>query len=191
MGENNNLLIKILVRFVSGPYLVFSLNNRIARFLPLMYMKVNFMSRKFNYGAIGESYGRELLQSSEKVNKGKNVCVKTSLTAECSRNFQSEETEVTIEDALTEAGFTWTQIKLLLILSYVEVVMCADLEAIAFLGPLLLRRWGLTAVQESAIQGIFSGAAIFGCPFWGKFADQYGKVYSFVHASQFQKRINF
>ena len=62
-----------------------------------------------------------------------------SPSEEINRSYQVEESEASIEDALTEAGFNWTQIKLLLIFGYVEIVMCADLEAITFLGSLLLR----------------------------------------------------
>ena len=82
--------------------------------------------------------------------------------------------EVDIEEALTEAGFNWTQVRYLLVLSFIEVVMVADVEAVNFLGPLLLCRWNLTGIEESLLGTSFYVAAVLGSLVWGKFADIYG-----------------
>ena len=96
------------------------------------------------------------------------------LPIESSDTDKNKKKKVDIEDALTEAGFNWVQIKYLLVMSFIEVVMVADFEAVNFLGPLLLCRWDLSGFEEAMIPTSFFVAAIFGSLFWGKFADQFG-----------------
>lgn len=91
------------------------------------------------------------------------------------RTEERDHKAIDIEEALTEAGFKWTQARYLLVVSFIEVVMVADVEGVTFLGPLLLCRWNLTGIEESLLGTSFYVAAILGSLVWGKFADMYGR----------------
>ena len=108
-----------------------------------------------------------------------------SLSRENSANDSDlKKKEVSIEDALTDAGFNWTQVKYLLIVSFIECMLCAEFEALNLLGPILLCRWDLTLAEESVLTSSVFIAAFFASFFWGKFSDNFGECRLYTYKLQ-------
>ena len=110
------------------------------------------------------SYGS--LKTFEESRQGSNTLKDPS--TECSK------TEITLEQALENAGFKTRHVLCLLALCVVVSGIYSQLEANVLLGPELLCEWNLSGAEEAFITSSLSFGCAFGSLAWGQVGDKSG-----------------
>ena len=83
-------------------------------------------------------------------------------------------TEITLEEALENAGFKTRHVLCLLPLCVVVSGIYSQLEANVLLGPELLCEWNLSGAEEAFITSSLSFGCAFGSLAWGQAGDKSG-----------------